>query len=264
VALRSTLRLPDIDYLLPVRQEGTPAPLFLLRHARLKNNVTRVVPSCFAEVNYCRVDLYQLFTRPPPQYEPEANREQGSQPIQDPRIAMGIYRRILLPVDGSPASDRGAGEAVHLARDQAAALLVLHVIDTLALTIGGDSQPYLEGMMDAACEAAEGIVWKVKTAAHANGVEAETRVIQAVATRVTDIILEQTQEWQADLIVMGTHGRRGINRLYLGSDAEWTVRNSPVPVLLVRAEVNERDVEPVRRHESEGRNRPQTVRHYCG
>jgi nucleotide-binding universal stress UspA family protein len=97
-------------------------------------------------------------------------------------------------------------------------------------------------MTDAACEAGEGIVWNVKTIAHAEGIEAETRVIKAVATRPADAILEQVHEWRADLIVMGTHGRRGIHRLYLGSDTERIVRNSPVPVLLVRAEVDEQDM----------------------
>jgi len=52
--------------------------------------------------------------------------------------------------------------------------------------------------------------------------------------RVSEAVIQQTKEWGADLIVIGTHGRRGANRLLLGSDAEQIMRLAPVPVLLVR------------------------------
>jgi nucleotide-binding universal stress UspA family protein len=53
---------------------------------------------------------------------------------------------------------------------------------------------------------------------------------------VADVIVENAKKWRADLIVMGTHGRRGITRVVMGSDAEGVVRNTPVPVLLIRAQ----------------------------
>jgi nucleotide-binding universal stress UspA family protein len=53
--------------------------------------------------------------------------------------------------------------------------------------------------------------------------------------RVADVISGRARRWRADLIVMGTHGRRGVNRMLLGSDAELVVRNASAPVLLVRA-----------------------------
>jgi nucleotide-binding universal stress UspA family protein len=170
---------------------------------------------------------------------------------------MGIYRRILLPVDGSPASDRGAIEAVHLARDQAAALLILYVIDRLPFFAGDNDLSHSKNLMDIFCEAGEEIVCDIRTRAHAENIEAQTRVIEAVSTRVADTILEQALEWRADLIVMGTHGRRGITRLYLGSDAELVVRNSPVPVLLVRAEAAECEMPSVWRHGPTERNHRQ-------
>ena len=52
--------------------------------------------------------------------------------------------------------------------------------------------------------------------------------------RVCDVVVEQAKEFGADLIVLGTHGRRGVSRLLVGSDAEQIVRVAPVPVLLVR------------------------------
>jgi nucleotide-binding universal stress UspA family protein len=54
------------------------------------------------------------------------------------------------------------------------------------------------------------------------------------AGRVSDVIVKEAAQWPADLIVLGTHGRRGAGRLLLGSDAEQVLRVAPVPVLLVR------------------------------
>jgi nucleotide-binding universal stress UspA family protein len=67
------------------------------------------------------------------------------------------------------------------------------------------------------------------------GVSAETATLDTTAGRVCDLVVAQAKKWNADLIVLGTHGRRGVNRLLLGSDAEQILRLAPVPVLLVRA-----------------------------
>ena len=62
-----------------------------------------------------------------------------------------------------------------------------------------------------------------------------TFLCETFGARVCDLVVEQAREWKADLIVIGSHGRRGMSRLFLGSDAELVVRLAPVPVLLVRA-----------------------------
>jgi nucleotide-binding universal stress UspA family protein len=67
------------------------------------------------------------------------------------------------------------------------------------------------------------------------GLESECVLIESRGERTAAMILAQAKEWPADLIVMGTHGRRGLIRLALGSDAAEVVRGWPVPVLLVRA-----------------------------
>jgi nucleotide-binding universal stress UspA family protein len=67
------------------------------------------------------------------------------------------------------------------------------------------------------------------------GIAPETALYVTIAGRAADIIVREAKRWRADLIVMGTHGRRGVTRLALGSDAEQVVRRSPVPVLLSRA-----------------------------
>ena len=58
-------------------------------------------------------------------------------------------------------------------------------------------------------------------------------LVESVGRRVSDCIVAAARQWSADLIVMGTHGRRGMSRLAMGSDAELVVRSTPVPVLMV-------------------------------
>jgi len=65
-------------------------------------------------------------------------------------------------------------------------------------------------------------------------VACEPQLIETLGGRVADQIVKQAKDWSADLIVMGTHGRRGLERLAMGSDAELVLRLSHVPVLLVR------------------------------
>jgi nucleotide-binding universal stress UspA family protein len=68
-----------------------------------------------------------------------------------------------------------------------------------------------------------------------HGLEPECRLLEAVGNLAGDEIVRHAREWPADIIVMGTHGRRGIRRIVMGSDAELVLRTSPVPVLLTRS-----------------------------
>jgi nucleotide-binding universal stress UspA family protein len=70
--------------------------------------------------------------------------------------------------------------------------------------------------------------------AEAAGVHTETLLREVTGKRVAEVIVEQCGQHACDLLVMGTHGRRGLGRLTMGSDAEEVVRTSTVPVLLVR------------------------------
>ena len=68
-----------------------------------------------------------------------------------------------------------------------------------------------------------------------NNVKVETVLLETLGHRVADLIIKQAKKWRADVIVLGTDGRRGFSRLLIGSDAEMVVREAPVPVLLVRS-----------------------------
>lgn len=145
-----------------------------------------------------------------------------------------MYKQILCPIDGSPTSNCGLVEAIRLAKDQNAKLRFLHVIDMYfpILDATGDFNVFY--IDDVLRKNGSEVLKKAEAAANAAGVLADSKVVEAISTRVSKFVVHQANEWPADLIVMGTHGLRGIERLVMGSDAETVVRNSPVPVLLVR------------------------------
>ncbi len=147
---------------------------------------------------------------------------------------MSVYRKILVPIDGSPASNRGLVEAIGLARNQGATLRLVHVLDELILGPGAETVVYLGNTVDLLREAGEQIVAKAEAAVQASGLESESVILETTGGRAADSIVAEARAWGADLIVLGTHGRRGAKRLVMGSDAEEIVRTTPVPVLLVR------------------------------
>ncbi len=146
-----------------------------------------------------------------------------------------MYRRILVPVDGSHTSTRGLQEAVELAKSQGAQLRLMHVVDESVLTLNPEAIVGTGELLDDIVNAGKQALKNAHALAERHRVSADTVMYENIAGRVAPLILEEAKKWHADLIVMGTHGRRGITHAVLGSDAETVVRSSPVPVLLVRA-----------------------------
>ena len=150
-----------------------------------------------------------------------------------------MYRRILVPVDGSAASGAGLEEAIRLAKGQRARLRLVHVVNEYVayqgFDLSGAALYYAGDLIDALRESGRKLVEKAAARVRKRGINAETAIFDSVAGRVADLIIAEARRWRADLIVMGTHGRRGVNRLVLGSDAEIVVRTASVPVLLVKS-----------------------------
>ncbi|WP_144906250.1 universal stress protein [Halobellus captivus] len=139
-----------------------------------------------------------------------------------------MYERILVPVDGSAPSDAAADHAITLARDADAALSVVSAVDVHALEAAKlDS----EALLDAYEAEAEKHVAAVADRARASGVDVDTAVIRGAPYRA---ILDRIDAVDADLVVMGSHGRRGLERYLLGSTTERVLRLSAVPVLVLR------------------------------
>lgn len=147
-----------------------------------------------------------------------------------------MYQRILVPIDGSPTSDAGVAEAIALAKLTGGQLRFLHYLDPMPFFAGLDGAAAIGADAIAVMRAdAEKLLQRARDEAAAQGVTADTVLIDTAGGRLSDQVREQADQWHAELVVVGTHGRRGVRRTLLGSDAEDVARNSPVPVLLVRA-----------------------------
>lgn len=145
-----------------------------------------------------------------------------------------MYKRIIVTVDGSSTSKRALREAVKLAKELEAALRIVHVAD--AVTFDAETPYGLAEYEAAVRKSGDAILKQALASARKAGVVAETRLleVQQVTDRIADAIAREAKAWHADVIVIGTHGRRGISHLFLGSVAESVVRVAPVPVLLIR------------------------------
>lgn len=147
-----------------------------------------------------------------------------------------MYDRILVPIDGSPTSEHALAEAVKLAKLCSATVRLVHVVDPLSHVTGFERPDvYVSEIVPAMRRAAEALLGKARDGVAAGGVPAETALVESLGERVSEVVLDQARSWPADLIVIGTHGRRGVDRVLMGSDAEQVARRSPVPVLLVRS-----------------------------
>jgi nucleotide-binding universal stress UspA family protein len=145
-----------------------------------------------------------------------------------------MYQRILVPVDGSSASTRGLAEAVALARLTGGRIHLLHVMGEPFEAIGIEGAVCGGAQIPELVRAdAERLLAAAAGRVEEQGVAVDWQLMGLSGARVCDLVLEVAREWPAELIVIGTHGRRGIGRMLLGSEAEQILRNSPVPVLLV-------------------------------
>src|SRR5688500_18176029 len=155
------------------------------------------------------------------------------QPFPNGGIVM--YRRILVPVDGSGTAKRGLEEAVRLADALESELRIIHIVDDSALALNPEAGVAAAPLVEDFAEAGRQILEEARALAEAAGAPAGIVLHENFTGRVADLICDEATKWGAALIVMGTHGRRGIRHAVLGSDAEAVVRAAKVPVLLVRS-----------------------------
>ena len=151
-----------------------------------------------------------------------------------------MFKQILVAVDGSPTANRGLKAAVELASSHAASLTVIHVVDDMqSVSYIGDMgyvpADYVDKLLDDLRTSGRKVLTKAEAVAHAAKVDVKALLVESKGGTIADAILAQARKLRADTIVLGTHGRRGLRRALMGSDAEAVLRDSRVPVLLVRA-----------------------------
>lgn len=148
-----------------------------------------------------------------------------------------MYQRILVPVDGSACARRGLSEAIALARLTGARIRLVHVVDEPLVAIGSEVGATVSAdLLKTVREAAQRVLADATETVKLAGIPVDDQLLDSFDGRLCDLVVAAARSWSADLVVIGTHGRRGVGRLLLGSDAEQILRLSPVPVLLVRHE----------------------------
>ncbi len=146
-----------------------------------------------------------------------------------------MYARILVPVDGSDAAQHGLETAVAFASRTGATVRVIHVIDHASTVSGAESYSACSGYLSVQLHACgEQILDHAYAVSKHAGVPVERRLCETGGASLADVVLEDARAWAAELIVLGTHGRSGVDRFFFGSGAEEISRRASVPVLLVR------------------------------
>jgi len=146
-----------------------------------------------------------------------------------------MYTNILVPLDGSDTSRRGLREAIALATAVKAKLRLLHVVSDFTPMVEIVNDTELELFRSGLHQYGRRLLDTAAAEVRAAEVEVSTVLREPKGGRVADAIVDEAREARCDLVVIGTHGRRGFQRALMGSDAELVVRESPVPVLVIRA-----------------------------
>lgn len=147
-----------------------------------------------------------------------------------------MYQKILVATDGSPLSKKAVTSAIELAALAGAELVALKVIPRYP-------QSYFEGGLALQAveisrveqqwaDAAQAVVDAVQKAGMSKGVK--TKAITVKSDLISDAVIAAAKKHKCDLIVMASHGRRGIKRLLLGSETQLVLTHSHVPVLVLR------------------------------
>ncbi|MBI2793010.1 MAG: universal stress protein [Gammaproteobacteria bacterium] len=148
-----------------------------------------------------------------------------------------MFKRILIPIDGSKAANLALSKAITLCKNQKARLLIVHSIDYMKLAIGVegvDAVTLHKGLKKTGKKMLE----KAQKLAEKRKVKAETRLIESLklTSRIDNKVVKEAKRWRADLIVLGTHKKHGIKHLIFGSEAENIMHKTKIPILLFRAE----------------------------
>jgi MFS family permease/nucleotide-binding universal stress UspA family protein len=149
--------------------------------------------------------------------------------IRDPKGVATSGRRILVPLDGSETSEAVLAHARKLAKADGSELVLLQVANSTAEifndpAIAADD---LQSVASADKSYMEGLLARLKS----EGVLASVEIRQGP---IAETILDVAVEMKVDMIAMSTHGRTGLQKLLMGSITEWMIKNSPVPVLVIR------------------------------
>lgn len=149
-----------------------------------------------------------------------------------------MFKRILVAVDASQTGELALQTAIGLAAEMQAQLRIVHAVDAANINLSAEfpTRSEMSELSESIIKAGQKILSDAEATAVAAGLAAETHLItiDTLNLRIPEAIANDAEAWPADLIVIGTHGRRGLSRLFLGSVAEGVARVAITPVLLIR------------------------------
>lgn len=148
-----------------------------------------------------------------------------------------MYTRILVAIDDSSTSTKALDEAINLSRVLGAALCITHVADEGPVTqhsMGVGTYIDLDKVKEDMRQGGHSLLDAAVAKAFAQGLPAKQMLVESTRRRVAEVIVDAARTWGADLVVIGTHGRRGFERLLVGSVAENLVRIATTSLMLVR------------------------------
>ncbi len=148
-----------------------------------------------------------------------------------------MFKRIVIPVDGSATANKALAVALQMASETGGSVRIIHVIEgTNYSTHAMQSEGFPGEFMKPVRNAAQKILDDALELAKPFSAVVDSKLFDTFDGRLADAVGNAATEWQADLIVVGTHGRRGIGRMLMGSGAEQIMRQAPIPVLVIRAQ----------------------------
>ena len=144
-----------------------------------------------------------------------------------------MFQRILIPTDGSELTAKAVDTAVRLAKSIGARVYTISVKEPFPYSAISEMQPTPpQEFFDAQERIAAKRIQGVRAACEAGGVPCEAHTIEAL--HPWEAIIEHAQRMECDLLVMASHGRRGVTALLLGSETQKVLTHSKIPVLVVR------------------------------
>lgn len=144
-----------------------------------------------------------------------------------------MFKHILVPIDGSPTAEQAISKALAIAQAFKSAVTLIYVIDPYAFTGVGTDFAYGQAeYLSAITEEAQKSINAATQVFVAQGIDAHGSVIEGRS--IYQSILAAAESVNADLVVMGSHGRRGLQKLVLGSVTAQVLAHAHLPVLVVR------------------------------
>lgn len=146
-----------------------------------------------------------------------------------------MFKRILVTIDSGKAATLALAKAMELAKEQKAKLCIVHVLDYSVLNTGGEGVNIVALRVEY-IKAAQKVLQQSITKAKQKKLKAEAILVESndLIGNVSNSIVKAAKKWRANLIVMGTHAKSGVDRFLFGSTAEEVIRKSNIPVLMYR------------------------------